>query len=194
MRSLAAGALCALALASGCGGAATSPARVPSPSGPPTEHTGSPAPPSPTASPTASARPSSSRSPDPVTTTRPPTTAPTPTAPSSPVGGSTVSEAQNGKVVTVRRGTVVTLLLHSTYWTIDGSSDPHVLAARGSEQHSPDPPGSCLPGVGCGTVHQQFSALRDGTSHLRASRTSCGEALACRPDQAAYDVTVYVAS
>jgi hypothetical protein len=188
MRSLAAGVLCMLVLASGCG-AATSTVRMPSPSGPPTEHTGSPAPPSPSDT----ATPTSSTSPDPVTTTLRPTTAPTSTPaskPTPPTGGRTVSEAQNGKVVAVRRGTVLTLVLHSTYWTIDGSSEPSVLTARGSAQHSPDPPGSCLPGVGCGTVHQQFSALRDGTSHLRASRSSCGEALPCRPDQATYEVTV----
>lgn len=126
---------------------------------------------------------------------------PTPVTPTSPgphvsasarSSGSTVSEASNGKVITVRRGTTVTLVLHSTYWSIDGSSDPAVLDARRAQQHHPDPPGTCVPGVGCGTVSQQFNAHATGTAHLSASRTSCGEALACRQDQTHYDVTVRV--
>jgi len=86
----------------------------------------------------------------------------------------------------------VTLVLHSTYWTIDGSSDRNVLSPEGAQESHPASPGACLPGVGCGTVSERFGALRDGTARLTASRSTCGEALACRPDQRTYSVTVRV--
>jgi hypothetical protein len=46
--------------------------------------------------------------------------------------------------------------------------------------------------VGCGTVTQGFVALSDGSATVRASRTTCGEAMACPPQDATYEVTVRV--
>jgi hypothetical protein len=106
----------------------------------------------------------------------------------------TLDEHDAGTTVTVRRGDTVTLALHSTYWALAGSSDPAVLAAEGAPVLHPAAPGRCLPGMGCGSVTELFTARADGTARLSADRTSCGEALACRPEQAHYAVTVRVVS
>jgi hypothetical protein len=50
-----------------------------------------------------------------------------------------------------------------------------------------------VPGAGCGSVTQTFIAAAPGQSQVRASRSVCGEALACRPEQQSYTLTVDVA-
>ncbi len=86
----------------------------------------------------------------------------------------------------------MSLVLHSTYWDIDGAPGSQVLVATGPQVHTPAARGTCLPGVGCGTVQQAFTATSTGTAHLSAHRSTCGEALACRPDQRTYEVTIRV--
>jgi hypothetical protein len=105
----------------------------------------------------------------------------------------TVSEPDNGRTITVRSGTRVTLTLHSTYWSVQGSSDPRVLHQVGGTSTQPAKPGTCVPGQGCGTVSATFVALSRGRADLTASRTTCGEALRCTPAQGAYIVHVVVA-
>ncbi|MDB5066313.1 MAG: hypothetical protein JWM18_2747 [Chloroflexi bacterium] len=105
----------------------------------------------------------------------------------------TVSETENGRTITVRSGSRVTLTLHSTYWSIQGSSDPKVLHQVGGTSTQPAKPGTCVPGQGCGTVSATFVALSRGWADLTASRTTCGEALRCTPAQGAYRVHVVVA-
>jgi hypothetical protein len=105
----------------------------------------------------------------------------------------TVSEADNGTTITVRPGSRVTLTLHSTYWSIQGSSADTVLHQVGGTSTRPARPGTCVPGQGCGTVSASFIAVHTGTADLSASRTTCGEALRCTPGQARYAVHVVVA-
>jgi hypothetical protein len=105
----------------------------------------------------------------------------------------TVSETENGRTITVRSGSRVTLTLHSTYWSIGGSSHPNVLHQVGGTSTRPAKPGTCVPGQGCGTVSATFVALSRGTADLTASRTTCGEALRCAPGQGDYVVHVVVA-
>jgi hypothetical protein len=102
----------------------------------------------------------------------------------------TVNEHDKGKVVTVPVSALVTLVLHNTYWTIHGSSDSRVLESAGPVAHNPG--SNCLPGVGCGTVSQSLRAVAPGVAHLGASRTVCGEALACSPGDGSYDVVIHV--
>ncbi|MFE0459976.1 hypothetical protein ACFW1A_12080 [Kitasatospora sp. NPDC058965] len=105
---------------------------------------------------------------------------------SPPLG---VDEHANGSTVHLALGGTLVLTLHSTYWSAVASSAPGVLSESGSPGSSP---GTCPPGGGCGTVTTVFRAQAAGSSRLTASRTSCGEAMPCPPDQRTYQVTVVV--
>ena len=48
----------------------------------------------------------------------------------------------------------------------------------------------CVPGQGCGTVTTHYVARSLGLIHLRATRTSCGEALRCAPSAGLWTVTI----
>src|SRR4051794_4636179 len=119
-------------------------------------------------------------------------TSSTATASSAPGAGHnrTVGERDNGHTITVTRGDTVTVVLHNTYWSMDGSSNSQVMRASSPETHAPS--GGCVPGAGCGSVKQTFGAIAQGSAHLRASRTVCGEAMACGPTQRNYDVVIVV--
>ncbi len=101
-------------------------------------------------------------------------------------------DGQNGQSVSARVGDIVTVTLDSTAWTIAGSSDASVLQERGAQVVSPAPPGSCLPGMGCGTTSAAFKAVRAGTATVTATRLSCGEARRCVGPEGAYSLTVLV--
>jgi hypothetical protein len=109
------------------------------------------------------------------------------------VGDVTIDETAKGSTVTVHVGAVVTVVLHSTYWHLDAPGPIEVLRANGDAVVAPVLPGQgCVPGQGCGTVTQSSTARAPGRSTLSASRTSCGEALACTPDASAWSVTIVV--
>jgi hypothetical protein len=99
------------------------------------------------------------------------------------------SDTDKGRTVAVRKGETISVTLGSTYWQFDPSSDPAVLRAIGEPVYVR---GKCAVGEGCGTVTQAFQALNTGTAVISARRTSCGEALACQPDQKSYTLTVTV--
>ncbi len=109
----------------------------------------------------------------------------------SPSGGrlQVAGDSDNGANLALRVGDRVEVSLHSTYWTIDGSSDSHVLAAEGAAVVSPAQ-GGCVPGGGCGTVAMWFDVVGAGSATVTASRASCGEALACTGNQGSYKITV----
>ncbi|CAM5597610.1 protease inhibitor I42 family protein [Kitasatospora aureofaciens] len=115
--------------------------------------------------------------------------APTTTALSTPAAV-TADEHANHTTLKVAAGATVSIQLHGTYWSAVSSSAGDVLASVGAPTTAPSP--SCRPGGGCGTVTTSFTARTAGTAHLTASRTACGEALNCAPDQRSYDVTVEV--
>ena len=102
-----------------------------------------------------------------------------------------LDEHANKTTVHVQVGTTVELLLHSSYWTIGGSSSPAVLAPQGTPTQLPVTP-TCAPGIGCNPVQAMFSARSPGTSVLSASRTSCGEAMRCGTQNGRFQVTVIV--
>jgi hypothetical protein len=99
-----------------------------------------------------------------------------------------LGDHDNGRHLTVPVGTHVVIALGSTYWSFRPSSKPAVLAADGKPSVSPSP--GCVPGGGCGTVTQSFVLTGTGTAVLSANRTSCGEALLCRPNQRSFTVTI----
>jgi hypothetical protein len=104
-----------------------------------------------------------------------------------------VRDDANGQSVTARAGDRVELILPSSYWHVTGSSAPAVL-----RQHGPPVllarPSGCpdLPGLGCVPVRAEFTALTDGQAVITARRSTCGEAMRCRPDQTRFAVIVVV--
>jgi len=105
-----------------------------------------------------------------------------------------LSEGANQTTISVTRGSTITVVLRSTYWTIDPPGGP-VLFAAGPQSYAPGQGcGATVPGSGCGTVTLVVRAAAAGTAMLTANRTSCGEALRCTPDQSTWRVTVRVTS
>jgi hypothetical protein len=104
-----------------------------------------------------------------------------------------VRDDANGKTVPARAGDRIELILSSSYWSVTGSSAPRVLREDGPAVLLPRP-SSCptIPGLGCVPVQADFTALTGGTAVIRASRSSCGEALRCMPDQTRFTVIVVV--
>lgn len=121
-----------------------------------------------------------------------PSTSPGLPAQTASPAGSPVTESDNGRSVVVRVGSDVKLVLHNTYWQISKSSDPAVLALVAGPDYSGAGPISCIPGTGCGTVTAVFRAIAPGQATVTASRTSCGEVLACTGSAGAYRVTFVV--
>lgn len=106
-----------------------------------------------------------------------------------------LDEKLKDRTVTVTAGARLELTLHSTLWTVKGSSKPRVLAASGGPTYPPPAP-RCTPAPaaesGCGTVVAWYTALRPGTAVVTATRGSCGEAMRCGPGQGFYKVTIIV--
>jgi hypothetical protein len=114
------------------------------------------------------------------------------TTPSSVAGNPfLIEDGANGTTVTVSAGTQVQLLLHSSYWGVNASSRPDVLAETGAPAYIPATQ-ACAPGMGCNPVRVTFRAVRAGTAVLSADRTTCGEALRCPPGKRHFQVTVIV--
>lgn len=106
--------------------------------------------------------------------------------------GIAIDEKANNSTVELAPGQTVQMTLHSTYWRVEGSSAPAVVEQTGEPALRAAPPGACRPGMGCGEVTAVFVARRAGTARISASRSVCGEALACRPDQRTFVVSVVV--
>ena len=103
-----------------------------------------------------------------------------------------ITDADNGKTVTVARDSRISVQLASTYWTFDPASNPAVLAAQGPQQTSPCA-AKTFPGSGCGVATVTYAAAASGTAVLAAHRSTCGEAMLCSSDQSSFRVTVVVA-
>jgi hypothetical protein len=99
----------------------------------------------------------------------------------------------NGKAVSARAGDRIELILSSSYWHVTGSSAPSVLRQDGPPVLL-SRPSSCpkIPGLGCVPVRADFTVLTDGKAVITASRSACGEALRCKPDQTRFTVIVVV--
>jgi hypothetical protein len=116
---------------------------------------------------------------------------------SGPVAGGpvviVVRDDANGKAVSVRAGDRIELVLSSSYWHVAGSSAPSVLRQDGPPALL-SRPSSCpaIPGLGCIPVRADFTAITDGKAVITASRSTCGEALRCKPDQTRFAVIVVV--
>ena len=106
-----------------------------------------------------------------------------------------LNENSNGRSVSVAVGTRLNLTLHSTYWSLVASRTAPELRQIGHTTVvgvAPNGGGHCVPGQGCGTLSAHFIAVHPGSVRLRATRTSCGEALRCSPAQSVWTVVVRV--
>ncbi len=114
--------------------------------------------------------------------------------PAAPSGAAVfqATDAQNGQTVAVPQGQVLQVVLQTTFWTFADPNPAGILATQGTPAVVPAPRGTCLPGVGCGTVTATYLAATPGTARVGASRTSCGEALRCTPEQSSYTLNVVV--
>ena len=113
----------------------------------------------------------------------------------SPASVVALSESSNGHTVSVRTGTHLTLTLHSTYWTLTpllGRSPVTLLGKVSTVGTLPSAGSGCVPGQGCGTVIAHYVARHVGQLRLRATRTSCGEALKCSAAQSVWTVLIRV--
>jgi hypothetical protein len=110
---------------------------------------------------------------------------------SGPSSVTVLDEHADNTTVRILAGHEVELLLHSTYWMDFSSSRPAVVRPDG-EPRVLQATTQCVPGGGCAPVLAMFTAARAGTAVLSASRTSCGEALACGPSDSRYRVTIVV--
>jgi hypothetical protein len=121
------------------------------------------------------------------------TTAGCGTAASPGPGVIVVRADANGKAVSARAGDRIELILSSSYWHVTGISAPSVLRQDGPPVLLPRPR-SCpdIPGLGCTPVRADFTAVTDGKAVITASRSTCGEALRCQPDQTRFTVIVAV--
>jgi hypothetical protein len=102
-----------------------------------------------------------------------------------------VGDQDNGSTVTLSPGEHLRLVLGSTYWTIQGSSEPQVLRAEAQPVLSAQPSG-CVPGGGCGTASATFLAVTTGQAVVTATRTSCGEGMGCTGDTGRFSLNVVV--
>jgi len=102
----------------------------------------------------------------------------------------TATDKDNGHELRVRGGQRIRIVLSSTYWNFQGSSDSTVLRAEGAAQVSPQP--GCVPGAGCGTATATYRAVAPGRATVTATRRSCGEAMGCASGNDRYTLTVVV--
>ncbi|GAA2743946.1 hypothetical protein GCM10009868_19750 [Terrabacter aerolatus] len=101
-----------------------------------------------------------------------------------------VTESDNGRTVDVAGGRVLVAVLHNTYWRFGPPGAG--ITQLGEQVVTPAPRGTCLPGVGCGTVVARYRTVGVGAADLTASRTTCGEALRCSPSQGSWVVHVRI--
>ena len=105
-----------------------------------------------------------------------------------------LNELSNGHTYVVSPGEHVTLTLHSTYWHVAPLAAQRSVRQIGSTTVVGVLPGTsgCVPGQGCGTVRAHYLAVAPGLVRLRATRTSCGEAMRCSPSQSSWTALLRV--
>jgi len=113
------------------------------------------------------------------------------TSSSQALTNKTITESQNGATISVKSGTVLIISLNSTFW--DGAITKNLVQVKASEV-APIAPGPTAavgcqhPGSGCGTIKWFYKAKSKGLATFTVSRTSCGEALQCNPENLTFRV------
>ena len=100
------------------------------------------------------------------------------------------TDHDNGQTITLRRSQRLLVVLASTYWQLQRSSNHRVLRLVDGPEVRPTM--GCVPGAGCGTATATYLAAAAGHATVTATRTSCGEALRCTPAQSRFTLNVVV--
>lgn len=108
--------------------------------------------------------------------------------PSSPIR---VTERQNDRTVTLRRGQQLQVVLHSTHWEFQRVTNSAVLRLEHPPKVRPKP-SRCVTGGGCGTVTVAYLATAVGRAVVTAERKSCGEAMGCTAATGRFTIHVIV--
>ena len=105
-----------------------------------------------------------------------------------------LSESANLHVETAAVGQIITVTLHSTFWRFVKPSTSKLQQVGAEVRHiAPrSGPGSCFPGMGCGTVIVNYRALHRGTVVVSASRTMCGEVITCTKARSRWSATIVI--
>ena len=103
-----------------------------------------------------------------------------------------LANKDDGTTVRVTKGTTIVVTLSSTYWKFPNPPNAAVLQPVGGVVTTPGAPNACVPGGGCGTVSVTYKAVGAGQAQITASRTTCGEALACTGSSGMFSVQVIV--
>lgn len=103
-----------------------------------------------------------------------------------------LDDGDNNKTFSLVQGKSASVVLGSTYWKFQPVVETTVVQLLGDPVYKPEPINKTVAGTGAGTVTAEFRGLAPGTAVIKATRTTCGEALACQPDQQNYTVTIHV--
>jgi hypothetical protein len=101
------------------------------------------------------------------------------------------TDRDDGRTLTLQHGQRLRVVLSSTYWELHASTRPAVLRLTAAPQVKPQPSG-CVPGGGCGTATAVYAAVAPGRAVVKASRTSCGEAMGCTAADGSFRLVVVV--
>ncbi len=105
----------------------------------------------------------------------------------------TLNENSANKTYSIKVGATFHLVLHSMYWTLNPLPSKSAVKTVGDPVGSAAPIGPGRPpGTGQGSLDWTLKAVRVGILTLQATRTSCGEALMCSPDQSKFAVKIKV--
>jgi hypothetical protein len=102
-----------------------------------------------------------------------------------------VVDADDGKVIMLRKGQRLRVVLQGPTWQFAEPSDPDVTAPQGAPTYAPGDNCTPLPGTHCGTVTAEFKALKPGAAVITASRAPCFQ---CPDDHPQYRLEVRVRS
>ena len=105
-----------------------------------------------------------------------------------------LNEGDNDTTITIHPNDQVKVTLLSTYWQFQKLDNEKIIKQLGDPIYNAAALGTTVPGSGVGTVVVEYQAVAVGQAQISASRTSCGEALRCTPDQQSYKVTINVVS
>lgn len=109
-----------------------------------------------------------------------------------------LTDASNGRVITVKTGTNIYVTLTSNDWTFSSTGLNKIATLSGTssvKENKPivtgGVPSACRPGA-CGYEVAHYVALRVGQMRLYASRVSCGAGVACGAIQRHWTVVVRI--
>ena len=103
-----------------------------------------------------------------------------------------LTDATCGTAVTAKLGERLVVSLASTYWQFQDSPPTSPIQQKGTTVYAGGLNCPSYPGSGCGTATATFDILGSGQAVISASRTTCGEAVACDHGEGKNQCTITV--